>query len=266
MFDTKYSLPPISMFPDHTNLVQHFLGIDGPTTIGTEDEGVIDAILAIGLWLEHSNSFVQGPLEDDDFLQELQTLSLLSANTPSPTLRYHAHILTSSILHAHPVDKVRLAFISDTLEECPYENLKGSAVGWLKEEFIMAHERQSNNIFSSPIALGAVQPYLFPDMSAIVEATEEEIWEEFQPTFPFHMAVVNFLVFIGSDAYAHVVPDGTLSVAEEIYLEPMRKAAERLEKALGAEGKIRKSLGGIEAGIALREVELLGERLTTCMA
>lgn len=265
MFDNKVPLPHLTIFPDHSELVKHFLGTDGPTTIGSEDEGIIDSILAIGLWLEDSSLFVAGPLEDESFLQELQTLSLLSANTPSSTLRYSAHILTSSILHAHPVDRARLTFINDTLEECPYENLKGSAVGWLKEEFIMAHERNAENIFSSPVALGSVQPYLFPDMTAIEGATEAEVWEELQLSFPFHMAVLNLLIFLGSPSYEHVIPEGTLSVVEEIYLDPMHHAQSKLEKALQADGKVRKSLGEAEAGLALMDVELLGERLATCM-
>lgn len=265
MFDNKVTLPPLTIFPDHSELVKHFLGIDGPTTIGSEMEGVIDAILAIGLWLEESSRFVAGPLEDEEFLQELQTLSLLSANTPSPTLRYSAHMLTCSILHAHPTDRARLTFINDTLEECPYENLKGAAVGWLKEEFIMAHERQADNIFSSPVALGSVQPYLFPDMTAIEEATAAEIWEDLQVSFPFHMAVVNLLIFLGNSNYEHVMPEGTLSIVEEIYLDPMHHAQARLQKELSIDGGLRASLGNSEADIALRDVELLGERLIACL-
>jgi hypothetical protein len=255
----------MSIFPHHLKLVKNFIGVSGPETIGTEEEAVVDSILAIGLWLENSNSFVSGPLEDDDFLQHLQTLSLVSANSPSPTLRYHAHLLTSSIMHAHPVDRIRLTFICDTLEHCPFDNLKGSAVGWLKEEFISAHSRKSVNLFSSTVALAAAQPYLFPDMSSLSDATELQIWEDLQTSFPFHMAVLNFLVFLRGGTYSSNIPSGTLTVAEEIYLTPLRSAQDRLERSLEPEGVVCKSMEEFESVAALRDVQLLGERLSVCL-
>jgi hypothetical protein len=252
LFKSKLPQPKLSIFPDHAKLVKHFIGVEGPSSIGGEESGVVDAILAIGLWLEHNNQFVSGPLEDEDFLQHLQTLSLLSANNPSPTLRYAAHVFTSSILHAHPVDRLRLTFISDTLENCPYETLKASAVSWLKEEIITAQERKAENVFASTVALAAAQPYLFPDTSALADASDEELLQELEQAFPFHMAVVNFLFFIGSDAYAHVVPSGMMTVVEEIYLGPLRIAQEKAEK-------------GYEGGGSF-ELQLLGERIAMCSA
>lgn len=219
---------------------------------------MIDAILAIGLWLENTNKFVNGPLEDEDFLQHLQSLSLLSANTPSPSLRYAAHVLTSSILHAHPVDRVRLTFITDTLEHCPYEALKASAVSWLKEEIITAHERKSENVFASTAALAAAQPYLFPSTAGISEANDEELVQELTQSFPFHMAVVNFLYFIGGNQYSHVVPSGMMAVVEEIYLGPLRNAAEKAATVLGS-GSLDTALG--HPGDVKVELQLLGERI-----
>jgi hypothetical protein len=261
LFGSKLSPPAITIFPDHAKLVKHFIGTDGPSTIGSEEPGVIDAILAIGLWLENSNKFVSGPLEDEDFLEHLQSLSLLSANNPSPTLRYSAHMLTSSILHAHPVDRLRLTFISDTLEHCPYEALKASAVSWLKEEIIMAQERKSENVFSSTVALGAAQPYLFPNTSALGEASDGELTQELAQSFPFHMAVVNFLYFIGGKQYSHVVPSGMTAVVEEIYLGPLRAAQEKSLLAIDS-GKGKGAAGDIEDRKV--EFELLGERISMC--
>lgn len=265
MFDTNMALPPLSIFPGHAKLVEQFIGTNGPANIGTEEASVIDSILAIGFWLEKSNKFVSGPLEDEDFLQYLQTLSLISANSPSPTLRYGAHILLSNILHAHPVDRTRLTFIIDTLENCPFETLKASAVGWLKEELITAQERKSENLFSSTVALASAQPYLFPDMSALAQATDSEAWEDFKQTFPFHMAVLNFIYFISKKGYAHIVPPGMRTVAGEIYVGPLRAAQGRTKASLEPGGEVHKALGEVDAGVALAEVELLGQRLEMCM-
>jgi hypothetical protein len=265
MFGTNMNLPPLSIFPGHAKLAQQFIGTNGPANIGTEEASVIDSILAIGLWLEKCDKFVSGPLEDEDFLQYLQTLSLISANSPSPTLRYGAHVLLSNILHAHPADRTRLTFIIDTLENCPYETLKASAVGWLKKELITAQERKSENLFSSTVALASAQPYLFPDMSALAQATDSEAWEELRQTFVFHMAVLNFLYFLSGEGYTHMVPSGMRTVAEEIYLGPLRAVQRRVKTSLQPGGEVHKGMEELDASVALGEVELLGQRLEMCM-
>lgn len=260
MFESKSTPPKLSIFPDHAKLVKHFIGTDGPGNIGGEDSGIIDAVLAIGLWLEHNNEFVSGALEDDDFLQHLQSLSLLSANTPSPTLRYAAHVLTSNILHAHPVDRLRLTFISDTLEHCPYETLKASAVSWLKEEIMTAQERKSENVFASTVALAAAQPYLFPDTSELETANDEELVQALAQSFPFHMAVANFIFFVTGETYKHVVPQGMMSVVEEIYLGPLRAA--QVKSLAGLEAK--DSEATMEAALSAVDLQLLGQRISMC--
>ncbi|KAF8853275.1 DUF1760-domain-containing protein [Acephala macrosclerotiorum] len=262
IFGSRLQEPELSIFPDHAKLVKYFIGTNGPMNIGGEETGVIDAVLAIGLWLEHNNRFVSGPLEDEDFLQHLQFLSLLSANNPSPTLRYAAHVLTSSILHAHPVDRLRLTFITDTLEECPIETLKGSAVSWLKEEIITAHERNAKNAFSTTVALGAAQPYLFPDTSPLNLADNMELVQELEQSFSFHMAVVNFLYFVGGKQYINVVPSGMMAVVEEIYLGPLRLAQEKALKIFET-GSLK---DGKEVGASVVELQLLGDRIALCSA
>ncbi|KAL8957457.1 MAG: hypothetical protein Q9183_006054, partial [Haloplaca sp. 2 TL-2023] len=127
----------LPLFPSYATILNNLLAAS--SSIGTEAPALIDSLLFLGLHILDTKGFGRPPQEDMVFTDTLRHLSLLSANTPSPTLRYHAHILTSRLLHAHPEGNVRLAFIKDTLEHCPYENLKGSAVGWLKEEIRIAN-------------------------------------------------------------------------------------------------------------------------------
>jgi len=156
-----------------------------------------------------------------------------------------------------------MTFISDTLEHCPYETLKASAVSWLKEEIITAQERSSKNIFTSTVALAAAQPYLFPDTSALSEATEEETIQELAQAFPFHMAVVNFLYFISAKQYEHIVPPGMTAVVEEIYLGPLREAQQKA--ILGLEAGSETELGRDVDAMKV-ELQLLGERIALCSA
>ncbi|KFX96263.1 hypothetical protein V490_03424 [Pseudogymnoascus sp. VKM F-3557] len=263
--NTNVTLPALSIFPSLSLITGKFIGTTGLETSGTESPSILDAILSIGLWLEHTDHFVSGPLDPHDYLQLLQTLSLVSANCPEPTLRHAAHILTSNILHAHPTDRLRLNFISDTLEHCPFEPLRASAVGWLKEELVRAHTRKSDDLFATPAAVAALQPYLFPYESLLDAETDSELWEDFRRTFPFHMAALNLIYFLNSEEYKSVVPEGSMSVIEEVYLQPLRTAKGRLEKAFKEGGELEKVLGGEEAKQGLAEVGLLGDRLNMCL-
>lgn len=127
-----------AIFPMHAVVLANFIGSEPVASIGTEPVGLLDTILSLGL-LAVSNDNVGVPESDEQFLKYLQILSLISANCPNPMLRYHAHYLTSTILRSHPHDLVRLQFVRDTLEHCPYDNLKVSAVSWLKGETIEAN-------------------------------------------------------------------------------------------------------------------------------
>jgi hypothetical protein len=92
--------------------------------------------------------------------------------------------------------------------------------------------------------------------------SDPDLWEDWKRTYPFHMAALNFIYFLkkGGDRWDGVVPDGMLSVVEEIYLVPLKGARERLEKALSDGGTLKDALGE-EAADARMEVELLGSRL-----
>ena len=226
-FGSNIPQPDLLIFPDHARLVHQFLGATLPSG-ESNNEGVVDAVIMVGIWLEEHNRFVGGPLEDEEFLQLLQTLSLLSANNPSATIRNAAHMLTSLILHAHPSDQVRLAFIADTLEHCPFEALKGCAVSWLKEEIVVSEERKSENLFSNTVALSAVQPYLFPDNSPLAELKDIELFKELGQMYPFHITVVNFILFLAGSKYSHVVPTSMFTIVEEIYLSPLLAAVKRV--------------------------------------
>lgn len=289
LFSTSHlKLPNLSLFPGFAGILGSFVGVDGPETTGTEDTSIIDALLAIGLWLEENDKFVAGPLSDEDFLTTLQSLSLLSANCPDEKLRFAAHTLTGSIFHAHPSDKVRVTFLSDTLEHCPFEALRASAVGWLKEELITAYQRSSSmsqspsidnlddhhhnhgqpqkNAFATPAAISLLQPYLFPYESALTVDSDEELWSEFQSAYVFHMAALAFLIFLAQwPGSSQVVPEGMMTVVEEVYVKPLKEACGRLAKMLNLSQKTAGEMlsgsgeGAKETG--LREVEMLRERI-----
>ena len=149
----------ISLFPEHNHILKSMLPASGISGIGNEPAPVIDALCALGIvaFTNGSKPLIPGSestcistrskfstlyLSDfpdtADFQSYIQTLSLIAATNPDPSLRAIAHHLVTSILHSHPSASVRLLIIRDVLEHCPFQNLKESAVGWLKNEIINA--------------------------------------------------------------------------------------------------------------------------------
>lgn len=257
----------ISIFPDHVILLNNFVGTLGPQAVGFEPEPLLDAILSLGLIALHHNNIGE-PTDDEQFAQYLQTMSLVSANCPSPSLRYHAHYLVSTILRSHPSDLVRLTFIRDTLEHCPYENLKASAVGWLKGETLEANIPQSEDekpetaesIFSTPVALSTVSPFLFPDLTSSWSSAVEvsETWMEFRTELGFYLAALNFYYLLLTAKMLHenldIVGLHESSNIEATYLAPLKQAIQKFRDALKDGGELAIAEG--EEGIGQAQMDL----------
>lgn len=275
--------PFIHIFPDHDAILQNYVGIIGQQTVGMEPEALLDAILALGLIAVEKNAIGE-PVDDDAFAKYLQTTSLISANTPSPSLRYHAHYLTSTILRSHPSSIVRLTFIRDTLEHCPYENLKASAVTWLKGETLEANPNIPNSsqasqqgnehddpqdfeeasVFSTPVALHTTAQFLFPDLTSTYSSATDlsESFMQFRQELGFYLAALNFYYLLLSAKPLHDVLDiRTLhreSKVQEHYLTPLKDAVIKFKGALAQGGELVGDESEEWVGQARGEIELLG--------
>jgi hypothetical protein len=263
--DTSFSI-----FPEHAKMLDNFIGILGPQTVGLEPEALLDAILSFGLIALETNNIGE-PSDDEQFAKYLQTSSLISANTPSPSLRYHAHYITSTILRSHPSDLVRLTFIRDTLEHCPYENLKESAVGWLKGETLeanLSHSHDSedspeSSIFSTPVALSSVSPFLFPDLTSSWTSAVEisESWMNFRMELGFFLAALNFYYLLLTTKMLHENLDiknlHDKHGISERYLAPLRQAVARFREALKEGGELAIAEGEEGVGQASTDLALL---------
>ncbi|KAF2102733.1 DUF1760-domain-containing protein [Rhizodiscina lignyota] len=248
LYETKGASYPFSIFPEHATLLENFIGNTSPQSIGLEPEALIDALIFLGLVALENNSIGE-PADDEHFNQYLQTMSLISANCLSPSLRYQAHYLTTTILRSHPDDMVRLSFIRDTLEHCPYENLKASAVSWLKGETIEANlirphkeskidTHEPETIFATPVAISTVAPYLFPDLSVDLAPTSpiSDAWALFRQNMTLYITTLNFYYFLLRATPLHA-PLAIASLHSESdlggsYLGPLRSALERFSKSL----------------------------------
>ncbi|KAL9599007.1 MAG: hypothetical protein Q9219_004122 [cf. Caloplaca sp. 3 TL-2023] len=201
-FHAPSTIPNLSIFPILSSILANLLSDPSSGSIGTESLPIIDSLLFLGSYIFETSGLGQLPEDEMVFTDTLQRLSLMSANTPSGPLRYHAHILTSSLLHAHPTERLRLSIIQDTLEHCSYENLKASAVGWLKDEILAANaplhgdpppgttpDHEQTSIFASSVCIESLSSHLFLNPSHMSN-------EEFRAHQPFFLAVLNLYYLI----------------------------------------------------------------------
>jgi hypothetical protein len=265
LYSTPKPKSVFSIFPDHQKILDNYItsSTDMGATIGTEPEAVLDAVLALAI-LAVEDDHVGEPAHHEDFSQYLQYLSLISSNSPSPSIRYHAFYLASTILRSNPSDAERLAFIKDTLEHCPFDNLKVAAISWIKGETIEAnpptpisgheseHQTQKNDmsVFATPIALDSLAPYLFPDLTHDLTAKDiTESWLTFQQSLHFYLASLNFYYLLLSAQHLHEpLAIGDLHTNNDVagsFLQPLRVASTRFK-----EGKATSELTSVwdEAG------------------
>lgn len=108
------------------------------------------------------------------------------------------------MLYSYPDQNVRLEYIKDTLENCPYENLKGSAVGWLKDEIITAGSPKSavkESIFATPAVLTKLTPYLFLSPVSLAAGGD---FTPFLAHQGFFLAVLNLMYLVLSSQTLNV--------------------------------------------------------------
>ena len=185
------------------------------------------------------------PTSDTAFTDTLQRLSLLSAQIPSPSQRYQAHRLASSLLHLHSSSEVKLAYIKDTLEHCPYDNLKGSAVGWIKDEILAANDQSGENesgIFASADLFDILGDWLWGDRVGVPMYTagqslndQSDEFAQLQNLAPFYLGVLNllFLLLSNKALYERYGMAELVGTIKNEFLDPLLAASKGFEKALG---------------------------------
>ncbi|KAF6231886.1 hypothetical protein HO173_009969 [Letharia columbiana] len=245
LFDAPASLPSLSLVPDFAGILASSLGDSATGSTGAESEPLIDAVLFLGFLIIGSQPNVPAGADNDHvFNNVLQRLSLLSANMPSPVLRYHAHLLTSTILHLNPSEDSRLAFIRDTLEHCPFENLKASAIGWLKDEILAAEKAErskdepdaEDSIFATSAALNSLAPFIFPNPEKLMEGQSiTGSYATFQAHQPFYLAVLNLLyLLLSSTTLSSRLQMAEVAKQNELprFLDSLLQAAKKFQSSL----------------------------------
>ncbi|KAF3939348.1 hypothetical protein ABW19_dt0205449 [Dactylella cylindrospora] len=243
----------IRIFPDHATLSSKFLpeGAEG---------AVVDALVFIGSWIiRRSNKdgdlseLGKIPSKDDDFFLYLQKYSALSAQSSEPDLRALCFLHATTILHLNPREDLRLAFVKDTLEHCPFESLKAAIIGYLKDETLAALKEKASNsnkssIFLSPIIVDTLLLELFPDYEEeFLKSPVQDAWVHFNESYSTISATANFyyLLWANDDLRNDlgVMNPQWITEIQRRWVDVIKKSVEKFKK-VGKEG-------GVDAGLSV---------------
>lgn len=288
LYHSKAPEVMLDIFPTHRQILANFVSDSNALggKVGTEPEPVLDALVALAFLSLEANQIGE-PADAEDFNQYLQLVSLISSNCPSPSLRYHAFYITTTVLRSNPSDAERLGFIRDTLEHCPFDNLKVAAVSWIKGETIEAnppapvpghsHSSASGSqhnanaddpsVFATPIALDTLAPFLFPDLTHDLSSPDlMESYMSFEQNLPFYLASLNLYYLLLSAPHLHQrLGLGSLHSNNDVagsFLQPLREASAKFRRAGKDGGELaRKWEEDADANERMGELELLDATL-----
>ena len=263
LFNAPVNLLSIHLFPHYASIVELLIGGTTPASAGSEPLALIDAVLALFTFVEVSDSV---PESVQTYNETVQRVALLSANTPNAILRYQAHVVAKTILASHPEQAIRLDYIKDTLKNCPYEKLKASAVGWLKDEILADNDRGfaigtgEGASVTVPTTLATVKSYLFIEPQSMISGGD---FSPFLAHQSYILAVLNLMYLILSSEPLRT-SSGEIMADLRSWLVKLRSVASDIRRIVEAGQEDGEDMiPGLETDLALLEgnLEIVGGRL-----
>ncbi|KAI2613337.1 DUF1760-domain-containing protein [Hypoxylon sp. NC1633] len=240
VFGSDSPQPEMHIFPDHVSILARFLGREVQAEI-LASPGIADAMLAIGLGLQHRKLIKT--TKEINLMAYLHNLTLISVFHTDIQVRNAAASYAGSLLHSEPDDQIRLEILEDLLENCGmFPSLKACAVAWLKEELITAKQGNQSNQFSSPDVIERLQYFLFPDMQSLNEMGTKALIDFWSQNHMFLLQVANFAYFLFAGC-TDLVPAGMGAAVGQRFVEPIVAAADKLQKTEGTNGEDNMQLG-----------------------
>ncbi|ODQ52401.1 hypothetical protein SAICODRAFT_71951 [Saitoella complicata NRRL Y-17804] len=181
----------------------------------------LDALLFLGAWItiEMTTNALQD-IEPERFLEYIHVFAAISATSPDSNVRYLSHTLVARCIHLHRPD-VRLMYIMDTFESCPFEAVRAATVGILKDEILAAidGEATGSSLLASPFLLTAIGPVIF--------SIDEEVLSRpqlLQDKSGFLMQALNLYLLLlkkGGEDKLGIRSPTQLKAMEEKWLKPL---------------------------------------------
>lgn len=267
------------IFPDHLALLNKVLGGDEPDEVIAALPGVVEALVALGLWLEE-NKFISsappsplakpttGTAEEEpssDFMRFIHFSTLIGLYHPTKLTKNAAIALAGQVLKFNPDQDDKLRILYDILENCDFASVKAVALNWFRDELVDAATSNSNggSIFASPQAMDTVQYVVFPNLMAeFKDAGADELEQRIREDILFYMQAVNFGLFLWTNSakWEAVLPGNLDATVRERWWEPLVGALNRIKKGKG-KGKDIAGEEEEDEGEVFGELEVLRERL-----
>ncbi|OAA38546.1 putative protein family, YAP/Alf4/glomulin [Metarhizium rileyi] len=235
VFDADQPRPDMYIFPDHQQLLKHYLGEDPQSEI-LNNPGTMEALVVLAIWLMGQKKLATTGATDekakDNYMPYHHLITLISVFHSNIRVRNAATVIAGAVLHSDPDEDDRLSILEDLLENCMFASLQACAVTWLKEEVIAARKTNSKGRFSTPDCFESLQYTLFPDLTYLKEADIEALLEFWAEGSPFHLQTANFALFLFKNDYKDLAPAGMAAAIEHRYVQPLLQASGVLLKAM----------------------------------
>ncbi|KAK3322403.1 YAP-binding/ALF4/Glomulin [Apodospora peruviana] len=264
IFDADQPTPDMDILPDQLDIVCQFLDEGDPADLVFNSVGVLEALVAIGLWLQACDRIsaapqatianptlsTEQPSEEEDevvpsgYMKFIHRSSLIGLYHPRILTRNAAMALAGQVFHSNPDHNDRLAILADILKNCEYASVKGVAVSWLKEEItgaaaaidgepsaIARHTMRQTNVFANTGAIKKVKDVLFPAMQGLNDLDPTQLLNKVKEDMDFYLQVVSFAYFLWkTDRWDSVKPADLDTVVRERWWVPLVLALQRLLK------------------------------------
>lgn len=225
---------------------------------------LLDALFALGQVAVRDSPQV----EFDGYVGLVQKIALSSAGLVKPESRYVAHALASQLFHIYANEDVRLALLKDQLERCPQQNLRVSALEWLREEILCAQKPSS--IFASPSLLNNMGEILWPKNNISKFATlecQDDFDDLFELRIVFYLGLVDFIYILAANKTIATDLDLARFLPQIEYnvLEPMSRMCRRYISASspGDEDECDHERMIADCGVLLMNIDIIRENFLT---
>ena len=256
VFAAQHPEPAMHIFPDHLRMLEELVSNRVPPDAVAGSAGLVDALLAIGLALEHRGLIVAPSKGDSNGEQPSAMayhhhLSLILLFHPDIQVRNAATALAGTVLHNFEPDPARrFEILEDLFVNCEFASLKACAIQWLKEEMISARKTAaatdppaSSSTAAPPVAnpfllpenLDRLQHYIFPDLTSLSTSNKEaaESVEDFwAANGVFVLQAANFAYFLFA-GFQDALPSGIGAAVEHRFADPLISAAAKLGSPAG---------------------------------
>ena len=255
VFAAQHPEPAMHIFPHHLKMLEELVRNGSPPDAIAASAGLADALLAIGLALEHRDLIAapnsgEGGGEPPNAMAYHHHLSLILLFHPDIQVRNAATTLAGTVFHDFEPDPIRrFEILEDLFLNCEFASLKACAVQWLKEEMISARktEAASNptsssstaappvvNPFTSSENLDKLQHYIFPDLTSLSAASEAvvSVPEFWSANGVFLLQAANFAYFLFA-GFQDSLPSGIGAAVEHRFADPLINAAAKLFSSTG---------------------------------